>query len=115
MQFMLNINIIEYGVSSVYLTSYYEREEHCWCGKCRKESFLHRATKYQQLKYFHQIIHTHNSSKMKSSLPYQLLLYLGSYYFGCYIIIEILVLLYKSIILPYKSLTLFSEVNIDVL
>lgn len=46
---------------------------------------------------------------MKSSLPYQLLLYLGSYYFGCYICIETLLLIYKSIILPYKSLTLFSE------
>jgi len=46
---------------------------------------------------------------MKSSLPYQLLLYLGSYYFGCYICVEILLLIYKSIILPYKTLTLFSE------
>merc|ERR1711976_1103046 len=46
---------------------------------------------------------------MKSSLSYQLLLYLGTYYFGCYIVIETLLLIYKSIILPYKSITLFSE------
>merc|ERR1712079_772687 len=51
----------------------------------------------------------HTGQAMKSSLPYQLLLYLGSYYFGCYLCIEILLLIYKSIILPYKSFTLFSE------
>ena len=58
------------------------------------------------------IIHCtlHKGQAMKSSLPYQLLLYLGSYYFGCYLCIEILLLIYKSIILPYKSFTLFSEV-----
>ena len=49
---------------------------------------------------------------MKSSLPYQLLLYLGSYYFACFLGIELLLLIYKTIILPYKSFTLFSEVNI---
>lgn len=48
---------------------------------------------------------------MKSSLPYQLLLYLGSYYFACFLGIELLLLIYKSIILPYKSFTLFSEVK----
>ena len=49
---------------------------------------------------------------MKSSLPYQLLLYLGSYYFACFLGIELLLLIYKTIILPYKSFTLFSEVTI---
>ena len=51
---------------------------------------------------------------MKSSLPYQLLLYLGSYYFACFLGIELLLLIYKSIILPYKSFTLFSEVSNDI-
>ena len=48
---------------------------------------------------------------MKSSLSYQLLLYLGSYYCLCFISIEVLLLVYKSIILPYQSLTLASEVT----
>ena len=48
---------------------------------------------------------------MKSSLPFQLLLHLGSYYLACFLGIELLLLIYKSIILPYKSFTLFSEVN----
>ena len=52
------------------------------------------------------------TNKMKSSLPYQLLLYLGSYFFACFLGIELLLLIYKTIILPYKSFTLFSEVNI---
>ena len=49
---------------------------------------------------------------MKSSLSYQLLLYLGSYYCLGFISIEVLLLVYKSIILPYQSLTLTSEVII---
>ena len=49
---------------------------------------------------------------MKSSLSYQLLLYLGSYYCLGFISIEVLLLVYKSIILPYQSLTLVSEVII---
>ena len=52
---------------------------------------------------------------MKSSLSYQLLLYLGSYYCVCFISIEVLLLLYKSIILPYQTLTLTSEVIIIIL
>ena len=48
---------------------------------------------------------------MKSSLAYQLLLYLGSYYFGCFIFIEFLLLIYKSIILPYPKGNLVSEVT----
>ena len=49
---------------------------------------------------------------MKSSLSYQLLLYLGSYYCLGFIATEVLLLVYKSIILPYQSLTLVSEVII---
>ena len=52
---------------------------------------------------------------MKSSLSYQLLLYLGSYYCLCFISIEVLLLIYKSIILPYQSLTLASEVSIIII
>ena len=52
---------------------------------------------------------------MKSSLSYQLLLYLGSYYCLCFIAIEVLLLVYKSIILPYQSLTLASEVSIIII
>ena len=48
---------------------------------------------------------------MKSSLSYQLLLYLGSYYCVCFISIEVLLLIYKCIILPYQNLTLASEVT----
>ena len=48
---------------------------------------------------------------MKSSLSYQLLLYLGSYYCVCFISIEVLLLIYKCIILPYQNLTLASEVH----
>ena len=47
---------------------------------------------------------------MKSSLSYQLLLYLGSYYCVCFISIEVLLHIYKCIILPYQNLTLASEV-----
>ena len=50
--------------------------------------------------------------EMKSSLSYQLLLYLGSYYCLGFIATEVLLLVYKSIILPYQSLTLVSEVII---
>ena len=53
-----------------------------------------------------------SSLDMKSSLSYQLLLYLGSYYCLGFISIEVLLLVYKSIILPYQSLTLTSEVII---
>ena len=49
---------------------------------------------------------------MKSSLSYQLLLYLGSFYCLCFISVEVLLLVYKVIILPYQNLTLVSEVNI---
>ena len=47
---------------------------------------------------------------MKSSLTYQLLLYLGAYYFFCYELLELLLLLYKAILLPYPTGVLFSEV-----
>jgi len=47
---------------------------------------------------------------MKSSLTYQLLLYLGGYYFACYELLELLLLLYKAILLPYPTGVLFSEV-----
>ena len=52
---------------------------------------------------------------MKSSLAFQLLLYLGSYYFGCFIFIEFLLLIYKSTILPYPPGNLLSEVHINKL
>ena len=47
---------------------------------------------------------------MKSSLTYQVLLYLGSYYFGLYALLEIILIIYKSIILPYPTGNLVSEV-----
>ena len=47
---------------------------------------------------------------MKSSLTYQLLLYLGGYYFACYELLELLLLLYKAFLLPYPTGVLFSEV-----
>ena len=47
---------------------------------------------------------------MKSSLTYQLVLYLGAYYFFCYEVLELLLLLYKAILLPYPTGVLFSEV-----
>merc|ERR1711972_905400 len=40
---------------------------------------------------------------------YQLVLYLGAYYFFCYEVLELL-LLYKAILLPYPTGVLFSEV-----
>jgi len=46
---------------------------------------------------------------MKSSLALQLLLYLGSYYCGAFLIIEFLLIIYKSIILPYPAGNLLSE------
>eukprot|EP00093_Oithona_nana_P003523 03523.XXX_108573_108971_1 [CDS] Oithona nana genome sequencing. len=46
---------------------------------------------------------------MKSSLTFQVLLHLGSYYFGAYIIIEFLLLLYKYIVLPFPHGTLAAE------
>ena len=46
---------------------------------------------------------------MKSSLSYQLLLYLGSYYFACFLAIELLLLLYKAVLLPYPGGVLASE------
>ena len=49
-------------------------------------------------------------AEMKSSLTYQLLLYLGAYYFFCYELLELLLLLYKAILLPYPTGVLFSEV-----
>ena len=48
---------------------------------------------------------------MKSSLTYQLVLYLGAYYFFCYEVLELLLLLYKAILLPYPTGVLFSEVE----
>merc|ERR1712062_902862 len=46
---------------------------------------------------------------MKSSLTFQVLLHLGIYYFGAFIIIEFLLLLYKYIVLPFPHGTLASE------
>ena len=50
---------------------------------------------------------------MKSSLTYQLLLYLGSYYFACFLLLEMVLLLYKSIILPFPPGNLVAEVRQD--
>ena len=48
---------------------------------------------------------------MKSSLTYQLLLYLGSYYFACFLLLEMILLVYKSIILPFPPGNLVAEVR----
>ena len=53
-------------------------------------------------------------TSMKSSLALQLLLYLGSYYCGAFLIIEFLLLIYKSIILPYPAGNLLSEVTKNI-
>ena len=50
---------------------------------------------------------------MKSSLTYQLLLYLGCYYFTCFLLLEMVLLLYKSIILPFPPGNLVAEVRQD--
>ena len=49
---------------------------------------------------------------MKSSLTFQVLLHLGSYYFGAFTIIEFLLLIYKYIVLPFPNGTLVSELVI---
>ncbi|XP_023347316.1 transmembrane protein 216 [Eurytemora carolleeae] len=46
---------------------------------------------------------------MKSSLPFQLLLHLGSYYLALFSIVEFLLLIYKTIILPYPSGNIAAE------
>jgi hypothetical protein len=47
---------------------------------------------------------------MKSSLTLQLLLYLGSHYSACFGAAELLLLLYKSAVLPYPAGNLVAEV-----
>ena len=53
-------------------------------------------------------------SGMKSSLTYQLLLYLGSWYCAAFLAAEFFLFIYKILILPYQTLTIVSEVNFGV-
>jgi len=51
---------------------------------------------------------------MKSSLTYQVLLHLGSYFFSLYCLVIFLLMIYKSLVLPYPSAYFALEFSILV-
>ena len=48
------------------------------------------------------VIHRLNKLNQRSSLPYQMLLYCNGWYFGFYLIAEILIFVYKGTFLLYS-------------
>ncbi|ESO85753.1 hypothetical protein LOTGIDRAFT_204590 [Lottia gigantea] len=47
---------------------------------------------------------------VRSSLPYQILLYLNGWYFGFFLLAEVLIFIFKAETLPFASNTLAAEV-----